>query len=658
MSGLDQPVTLGAQRDTVFLSYSREDQPHARKVLDLLAAAGISVWWDAMLEGGERYNSVTEQKLETADAVVVLWSRVSVASHWVHDEATRGRDRGTLIPVSIDGVEPPLGFRQFHWISLPPDADWTIQTPEIKRLVSAITAKRSGADAAQSPWAQRPAVADTTTAEAAPTAKFSRRAAIIAGAALAAGAGGLTAWNAGLLSGGSTDIKLAVMPFDVVGESGEAAYFLDGFAAEIRSQLARNPLLHVAAKTSSDALRESGETASAICGRLDVDYLLTGEIRRNGDALAGGAELVEGGTDRVLREFEISGPVESIFAIQSQIASGIVTLLAGVDERSATSQLSGGTSSVAAYDAFLRGQALYDAGIDEASDRAALAKFEEAIRLDPDYAAAHAKRGRTLALIQSLYGAPQERDSALNAAAAAAQRATAIAPDFADGYAALGFILASGKLDMRGARAPWERAYTLGKGDSDLLSRYAIFRSRIGDDSGAIAAISTAQAIDPLNARVFRFSGEIAYLSGQYSSAIAQFEKGFRLQAGFSSYNYVVGLAQLAKGDLAGAKTSFEAETRSVFRQTGLAIVEEKLGNTAVAQKHLTELKESQGDKSNYQYAQVHAQWGDEAAALAALASAWQARDAGLAQLYRDPLLEPVRATDGYRKAVAALGFA
>lgn len=657
MSGFDQPLTLGTQRHTVFLSYSRADQPYARKVLGLLQAAGISVWWDAMLEGGAQYNPVTEQKLEAADAVVVLWSQVSVGSHWVHDEATRGRELGTLIPVSIDGSQPPLGFRQFHWISLPTDADWTSETPEIKRLVSAIVAKQAGPGAAPAPSEDRSALPDKTAAQATPVTGFSRRRAIIGGAALAAGAGGLAIWKTGLFNSGGNAIKLAVMPFDVVGETGEAAYLLDGFATEIRSQLARNPLLHVAAKTSSDALRESGETASAICSKLGVNYLLTGEIRSNGDSLAGGAELVEGSTDRVLREFDISGRVDSIFAIQSQIASGIVTLLAGADERSAPSQLSGGTSSVAAYDAFLRGQALYEAGIDEASDRAALAKFEEAIRFDPDYAAAHAKRGRTLALIQSLYGAPQERDSALKAAAVAAERATAIAPDFADGYAALGFILASGKLDMKGARAPWERAYALGKGDSDLLSRYAIFRSRIGDDSGAMTAISTAQAIDPLNARVFRFSGEIAYLSGQYGSAIAQFEKGFWLQAGLSSYNYVVGLAQLGKGDLAGAKTSFEAETRSVFRQTGLAIVEHKLGNTAVAQQHLTELKANQGDKSHYQYAQVHAQWGEEAEALEALASAWQARDAGLAQLYRDPLLQPLRATDGYRKAVAAMGF-
>ncbi|MBV7259397.1 TIR domain-containing protein [Erythrobacter crassostreae] len=658
MSGLDHPEQVGTAKDTVFLSYSRDDQPLARKVLDLLQDAGISVWWDAMLEGGARYHTVTEDKLETADAVVVLWSKVSAVSHWVHDEATRGRDRGALVPVSIDGTEPPLGFRQFQWITLPADADWTADTPEIERLIKAVKLKQDGERSALAgPAGTEPSGTGTIAAPAKTSPVISRRAAILGGAALAVGAGGVAAWSGGLFTGGATDIKLAVMPFSVMGEPGEGSYLLEGFAAEIRSQLARNPLLHVAAKTSSNAFRDTGDTAGAISGKLNVNYLLTGDIRREGDTLAGGAELIDGNTDRVLREFEIKGPIDSVFAIQSQIAAGIVTLLSGADDRSTADGLSGGTQNVAAYDAFLRGQELYDSGTDEASDRAALAKFNEAIRLDPDYAAAHAKRGRTLALIQNLYGAPRERDGAMNAAAEAARRAIAIAPDFADGYAVLGFIFATGKLDVAGALTPWKQAYELGKGDADILSRYAIFRSRIGDDSEAKAAIALAESLDPLNARVFRYAGNIAYNSREPGAAIPEYEKAYGLNEGLSSYHNLVGWARLTLGDLASAKTNFEAETRYVFKKTGLAIVEDKLGNRAEAERHFAELRERQGDKSNYQYAQVHAQWGNEAEALAALEAAWAARDAGLVQIYRDPMLDPLRGTEGYQRAVGRMGF-
>ncbi len=653
MSGLDHPEQEGTATDTVFLSYSRDDQPLARKVFDLLQDAGISVWWDAMLEGGARYHTVTEDKLETADAVVVLWSKISSVSHWVHDEATRGRDRGAMVPVSIDGTEPPLGFRQFQWITLPSDANWTADTPEIEGLIKAVKLKRDSA----CPAITESSGAGATAAQAKTSPVISRRAAIFTGAALAVGAGGFTARNAGLFASAETDIKLAVMPFNVMGGPGEDSYLLEDFAAGIRSQLARNPLLHVAAKTSSNAFRDKGDTAGVISGKLKVNYLLTGDIRRAGNTLTGGAELIDGNTDRVLREFEIKGPIDSVFTIQSQIAAGIVTLLAGADDRSTGGEVSGGTQNVAAYDAFLRGQELYDSGTDEASDRAALTKFNEAIRLDPDYAAAHAKRGRSLALTQNLYGAPRERDSAMNAAAEAARRAIAIAPDFADGYAVLGFVFATGKLDMAGALKPWKQAYELGKGDADILSRYAIFRSRIGDDSEAKDAIALAESLDPLNARVFRYAGDIAYNSREPGMAILEYEKAYGLNEGLSSYHNLVGWARLTMGDLVSAKSNFEAETRYVFKKTGLAIVEDKLGNRAFAERHFAELKEHQGDKSNYQYAQVHAQWGNEAEALSALAAAWAARDAGLAQIYKDPMLDPLRGTEGYQRAVARMGF-
>jgi len=103
---------------TVFLSYARADQKRVLPLIDALEQAGIEVWWDGLLEGGESFLPTTEAALESADAVVVLWSRTSVDSHWVRDEATRGRDRGCLVPLTIDGTEPPLGFRQIQCIDI------------------------------------------------------------------------------------------------------------------------------------------------------------------------------------------------------------------------------------------------------------------------------------------------------------------------------------------------------------------------------------------------------------------------------------------------------------------------------------------------------------------------------------------------------------
>ena len=105
----------------VFLSYDRDDSEKARAIASALEKGGHSVWWDLQVRGGAQFSKVIEEALKAADVVVVLWSKNSVDSAWVRDEAAVGRDSGRLIPTTIDGTGPPLGFRQFQTIEL---KDW------------------------------------------------------------------------------------------------------------------------------------------------------------------------------------------------------------------------------------------------------------------------------------------------------------------------------------------------------------------------------------------------------------------------------------------------------------------------------------------------------------------------------------------------------
>jgi len=100
----------------VFLSYAREDAVRVARLAAVLKAAGLTVWWDQNLAGGARYLKETEAELKSARAVVVVWSSHSIDSHWVADEAMVGRDETRLVPITIDGSTPPLGFRQFQTI--------------------------------------------------------------------------------------------------------------------------------------------------------------------------------------------------------------------------------------------------------------------------------------------------------------------------------------------------------------------------------------------------------------------------------------------------------------------------------------------------------------------------------------------------------------
>jgi tetratricopeptide (TPR) repeat protein len=102
----------------LFLSYAREDVAAAKRLARALDRTGHSVWWDREIHGGASFGPEIERQLKDCDVVIVLWSTAGVQSSWVRDEAAIGRDAGKLLPISIDGTQPPIGFRQFHALDL------------------------------------------------------------------------------------------------------------------------------------------------------------------------------------------------------------------------------------------------------------------------------------------------------------------------------------------------------------------------------------------------------------------------------------------------------------------------------------------------------------------------------------------------------------
>jgi TolB-like protein len=102
----------------IFLSYAREDRARAELLARVIEQAGHDVWWDRHIDSGEEFADEIEAALAQSDIVLVAWSKISVKSRWVRDEAAVGGDTGRLVPVSIDGTLPPMGFRQFHTMDL------------------------------------------------------------------------------------------------------------------------------------------------------------------------------------------------------------------------------------------------------------------------------------------------------------------------------------------------------------------------------------------------------------------------------------------------------------------------------------------------------------------------------------------------------------
>ena len=102
----------------LFISYAREDSAIVERLTSALRAAGHQPWWDQHLVGGSEYSREIEEALNRSAKVLVLWSANAAQSPWVRDEAAAARDAQKLVPITIDGTSPPMGFRQFHTLSL------------------------------------------------------------------------------------------------------------------------------------------------------------------------------------------------------------------------------------------------------------------------------------------------------------------------------------------------------------------------------------------------------------------------------------------------------------------------------------------------------------------------------------------------------------
>ena len=95
----------------IFISYAREDRAKVKPLAEALARQGWKVWWDPTIPTGRRFHQVIDKALNEAQCVVVVWTSRSVEKDWVLEEAQDGRERDILIPVFLEKVRPPRGFR-------------------------------------------------------------------------------------------------------------------------------------------------------------------------------------------------------------------------------------------------------------------------------------------------------------------------------------------------------------------------------------------------------------------------------------------------------------------------------------------------------------------------------------------------------------------
>jgi TolB-like protein/tetratricopeptide (TPR) repeat protein len=633
----------GGDEDFVFISYARADEKAAKALIRLIKRAGFKVWWDGLIPSGQRFSAKISDALEHAKVVVVLWSANSGGSHWVQDEAAFGRDRQRLVPISIDGSEPPLGFRQLQTVDVS-KGGLRGSNPATSRALQTI------ADLMGQPLSPDLAKGDRSG--------LARRAVIAGGAAAGAAAIGFGGWKL-LGTGRAAANTIAVLPFANLSGDGAKAYLSDGLASELRSTLLRNPALKVVGQASSNEFRDRKDGSRSIASKLGVASLVDGNVLSANGMVRIGVELIDGktGFSRWSDRFEL--PMGNIMELQEEIASAVASALAVrlTDPGDDSLVRTGGTTNVAAFDAFLRGKDLFDSQRDEDSDRRALVQFTEAVKLDPAYAAARAARSRVLAVIANAYAQASERRPLYDEAVEEAGRAIASANRFPEAHAALGYALFYGKLDIASADGPYEKAFQLGGGSADVLGLYAIYRARRRQFDRALPAIERATSLDPLNPTVFKNRGRIKFAAGDYEAAIEAARRAIELNPRIGGAHGDIGNALLLQGRTREAAAEYVAEKVQLLAVPGRAFVAIRDGKGTEVQRALDQLVQSEGDNGLYQQAQILAQWGKVPQALDALEKAVAEQDSGLVYLLSDPFLQPLYRQPRFNSLLQRLHF-
>ncbi len=631
----------------VFMSYASADRPRVERLVSALAARGYSVWWDRDISGGAAYARIIEQALKDCDVVIVAWSRASTESDWVRDEAAHGRDHSRLVPLQLDDAEPPLGFRQYQVVRF---AGWdgAPGSPPMQQLLAAL---------------ETPAPGPRPTPAAAPPpltaiGPLRRRGLLIGSAALGPALAAGAWWLRQRELSGPPAHSIAVLPFANL--SGDAAqdYFSDGLSDELINALARLKPLQVVARTSAFKFKGSKAGSREIGARLGVAHILDGSVRREGALVRVATQLVEARTGFEAWSQTFDRDIKDILAVQSEIAQSVAAALKihllGADI--ATFAL-GGAASAEAYDDYLRGKRLFDAGGAEADYHQALALFDAAIAADAGYAAAHAARARTLLTLANQFTAPDRLRATYDEALASARQAVSLAPALADAQATLAAVLESGALDFAAAKQAYGRAMATGPGNADILTRFGQFSCEIGDFAPGLAAVRRAAVLDPLNPRVFRSLGYALVSARQFAEAITAMRRALELSPGAEGAHAAIGDALLLQGALPAARSEYALEPLAWLRLTGQAIVLRRLGDTPGAQAALAALQAQPDSVTLYQQAQVFAQWRDPDRALAALDQAYRSGDSGILLMKSDPLMDPLRADPRFTRLIDRLGL-
>jgi eukaryotic-like serine/threonine-protein kinase len=467
-------------------------------------------------------------------------------------------------------AEQPIRLRALR-DTVPPEVDAAVARGLAKypgdrfasgeEFVSALSSPHS---ADQLPSALASSAGQMPYRAAEPTTRWLRaRLPIVLGVVLLLGMGGVFAWHRSRSRVPDIGKRIAVLPFVNLSQA-EDEYFADGITDDVRGKLAALPGIQVIARSSSSQYAQTTKRPQEIGRELHVEYLLTGTVRwekgpGEPSRVRVSPELVQAATGSTRWQEPFDAPLTDVFQVQADIAERVASALdvaLGDDARHGLAAKP--TESLAAYDAYLKGEAASQgmAVTDPAGLRRAITFYQHAVALDSGFIPAWAQLARAQVALYR-YGAPIPEVAAQ--AGAAANRAKALRPDRPEGYVALGDYYRSVPGDNRRSLAAFEAGLELAPTNVDLLGGAGLEEQALGRWEASLQHLRRAAELDPRSALSAQRTAITLLLLRRFPEAQAEAERGLALAPTNIAMTFLRTLVAIGQGDLAGAQAVVRA---------------------------------------------------------------------------------------------------
>jgi TolB-like protein/DNA-binding winged helix-turn-helix (wHTH) protein/Tfp pilus assembly protein PilF len=421
--------------------------------------------------------------------------------------------------------------------------------------------------------------------------------------------------------------SLVVLPFENLTGDPAQDYFADSVTDAVTAHLAQVDGVDVISRTSARQYKQTVKRLPQIRTELDnVEGVVEGAVQRSGDAVRITVKLIRAATDRNLWAHIYQDDMSRMFALQQQIASDVAVAAGRRRPTAPRAQ----TVNPKAYQAYLN--ALSARGVQRHEGfRRAVGYLEEAVVIQPDFAAAYAELA--MVQVQFLFGGPYSPHQIIPKAEAAARKALELDENLPKAHRALGQVLSLYYWRWEEGDKALERATILGGLDTpSAISNSLIRRGRFHE---AIAAAERGRKLDPLSLNAQVTVGTACRAAGEYDRAIRELRRALEMGPPTNWVQFEIGVTLVAMSRPAEAIRELEIAARQAPAQGHNSRVEAYLGYAYAAagraedaRKVLKELEAHRQDQyvSWYGIALIHDALGEKAQALAALQRAFEDR--------------------------------